>query len=208
MSSRRVLGPFAGALVLAGVFVTGLGLGRVTDILPSLPALGGRAGAAPRGPIPVLAPSRPIRISVPAIGVKAPVHPVGIAADGSIEVPALHRRNEAGWYNGGPSPGQYGPAVIVGHVDGTRGPAVFHRLSTLRPGHLVEVTRRDRQVAVFRVDAVEQFEKGSLPAQKVYGDFSRPGLRLITCGGRWVGGSLGYAENVVVFASMIRTRKA
>jgi hypothetical protein len=35
------------------------------------------------------------------------------------------------------------------------------------------------------------------------GDFSRPGLRLITYGGQWVGGRLGYADNVVVFASLV-----
>jgi hypothetical protein len=42
----------------------------------------------------------------------------------------------------------------------------------------------------------------------VYGDFTRPGLRLITCGGRWVGGELGYADNVVVFASLVRAYRA
>ncbi|HET6211346.1 MAG TPA: class F sortase [Micromonosporaceae bacterium] len=202
---RRLTGWLAAGLVLAGVFLTGTGLGKL-DLLPGLPSLSfGRAAAAGTGS--ALAPSRPVRISIPAIGVRAPVNPVGLAEDGSIATPSLQRKNEAGWYERGPTPGQYGPAIIVGHVDGTKGPAVFHKLGTLRPGQLIEVVRRDRRVAIFQVDEVATYDKASLPTKKIYGDFSRPGLRVITCGGQWVGGDLGYAENVVVFASLVRTRK-
>jgi hypothetical protein len=59
---------------------------------------------------------------------------------------------------------------------------------------------------VFTVESVEWFDKARLPADRVYGDFSRPALRLITCGGPWVGGSRGYADNIVVFASLTATR--
>jgi hypothetical protein len=55
---------------------------------------------------------------------------------------------------------------------------------------------------------VERFGKSRLPAERVYGDFKRPALRLITCGGRWVGSSTGYADNVIVFASLVDTRRA
>ena len=48
----------------------------------------------------------------------------------------------------------------------------------------------------------------ALPVTRVFQDYSRPGLRLITCGGAWVGGSTGYADNVIVFASLIESRKA
>lgn len=94
--------------------------------------------------------------------------------------------------------------MIVGHVDDRDGPAVFHRLATVRPGTRIEITRRDRHVATFQVTRVRNYDKTALPAEEVYGDFSRPGLRLITCGGRWVGGQTGYAENVVVFATLVR----
>ena len=67
---------------------------------------------------------------------------------------------EAGWYDQGPTPGQYGPAVIVGHVDTTTGPAVFHGLKELRAGDEVEVTRGPTgSVAVFEVDSVERYDK-------------------------------------------------
>lgn len=70
----------------------------------------------------------------------------------------------------------------------------------------MEVTRRDRAVAVFEVNSVEHFDKEALPVERVYGDYARPGLRLITCGGRWLGDGIGYADNIVVFASLIEVR--
>jgi hypothetical protein len=93
-------------------------------------------------------------------------------------------------------------------VDTKDKPAVFHRLRELVPGQRIEIVRRDRTVAVFEVGSVEQFGKQMLPAARVFQDFSRPGLRLITCGGNWIGGSTGYADNVIVFASLIETRNA
>ncbi|MFD1324294.1 class F sortase [Micromonospora sonneratiae] len=202
---RRWSGVLAVVLVLAGVFAVGAGLGQSGNSPLGWLRLGQRP---PPWDFPVLEPSRPVRIVVKSIKVNAPVHQVGLAADGSIAVPALERHNETGWYDRGPTPGQFGPAIIVGHADTRTGPSVFHNLSKLRPGARVEVTRADQSVAVFEVNSVERFDKSGLPADRVYGDFARPGLRLITCGGQWVGGSIGYADNVVAFASLIKSRGA
>jgi Sortase domain len=204
---RRSLVPLAAAAALAGVFCTGLGLGQAASGV-RLPGWAWAREEAPPREFPVLEPSRPVRIAIPSIGVRAPVHEVGLAEDGSIAVPNIARRNEAGWYRAGPTPGQVGPAVIVGHVDTRTGPAVFYDLSRVRPGARIEVTRQDRRVAIFRVNSVEAFSKARLPADRVYGDFTRPGLRLITCGGQWVGGELGYADNVIVFASLVSSHRA
>jgi hypothetical protein len=191
--------------VLLGVFLTGLGLSQLDGTIP-LPGWFAKQGVPPPRAFPVLAPSRPTRVVIASIGVAAPVHGVGLAPDGTIAVPALDKRNEAGWYDASPTPGQFGPAILLGHVDTRTGPAVFSKLADVRPGARIEITRRDRSVAVFQVNTVESFDKTSLPADRVYGDFSRPGLRLITCGGRWVGGATGYADNIVVFASLVAAR--
>lgn len=201
-SIGALAGPIAAILLLTGLYCAGLGLGQLSGGI-SLPRLFDGPAKPPPDHFPVLQPSRPIRIAIPSIEVRAPVDAVGLDADGSIATPALYKHNEAGWYERGPAPGQYGPAVIVGHVDTRTGPAVFRQLDRLRPGARIEVTRRDRRVAVFEVNSVERFAKSHLPANRVYGDFSRPALRLITCGGQWVGGRLGYADNVVVFASLV-----
>ncbi|MBM0259995.1 class F sortase, partial [Micromonospora sp. 4G55] len=159
----------------------------------------GRGGGLPA--------SRPVSLAVPAIRVTAPVAPVGQAKDGSIDVPPLNRHHQTGWYDRGPTPGEPGRAIIVGHVDSKSGPAVFYDLRKLKPGDRIEVTREDRKVAVFTVDSVEYFDKSHLPADRVYGDDGPPALRLITCGGAWVGGRTGYEDNVIAFASLAETRQ-
>ncbi|TDB76342.1 class F sortase [Micromonospora sp. KC723] len=199
-------GPGLPVVLVAGLMVlivALLGVERVTglSLLPDRFIAGLRP--PPRG-FPVLPASPPTRIAIDRIDVRAPVHHVGIAPDGSIGVPDAARAQEAGWYDQSPTPGQYGPTVIVGHVDTNTGPAVFHGLRNLRDGDEVEVTREDGKVAVFEVDQVQRHGKEKLPVDEVYGDFSRPNLRLITCGGRWVGGDTGYADNVVVYASLVR----
>lgn len=199
----RWVAPLAVVFVLLGVFITGAGLGRSASGPRDWLAAGSRPAAATAAP---MSSSRPVSLSVPSIKVAAPVHRVGLAGDGSIAVPPLDRHNETGWYDGGPTPGESGSAIIVGHADTKSGPSVFHRLGKLRPGGRIEVTRADRSVAIFEVTSVENFDKENLPAERVYGDFSRPGLRLITCGGRWVGGSTGYADNVVAFATLVGSR--
>jgi hypothetical protein len=148
----------------------------------------------------VLKGSAPIGLRIPGIGVRATRFvKLGLAANGEIEVP--ENADNPGWFTPGPSPGQLGPAVIAGHVDSTTGPAVFYRLSELRPGDRVEVDRRDGSVAMFTIDRVVSFAKASFPTRAVYGPTTRAELRLITCGGTYDAQS-GYLRNTVVFAHL------
>jgi len=207
-SARRLRrpGPVPVLTLLLGLLVTAFGAQYVTGVT-LLPGGAFFGAQPPPRKFPVLESSPPVEIGIRALGLDAPVHPVGLAPDGTIAVPASERHDEAGWYDRSPTPGQYGPAVIVGHVDTSTGPAVFHGLSGLRPGDKIEIVREDRSVAIFKVNSVRRFNKSQLPVEQVYGDFSRPALRLITCGGRWVGGDVGYTDNVVVFASLVAARR-
>jgi len=191
----------AAVLVFVGLFALGAGLGAATGF--DLSALFQGPDKPPPRAFPVLDPSEPRRLTIPSIGVKASILQVGRARDGSVDVPPLTRHNEAGWFGQGPTPGQFGPALIVGHADTRRGPSVFYNLGKLKPGQKIEVLRADDSVAVFQINSVERFSKQKLPIKRVYGDYSRPSLRLMTCGGRWLGGERGYSDNVVVFASLV-----
>ena len=62
--------------------------------------------------------------------------------------------------------------------------------------------RADRRVATFVVESVEAFPKTAFPSDRIFEDPGAPRLALITCGGAWVGGDVGYADNVIVFARL------
>ncbi|MFD7086186.1 class F sortase [Streptomyces sp. NPDC002181] len=145
------------------------------------------------------------RIRIPNIKVDAPVMTVGLDAQGWIEAPPPQDPNLAGWYLNGIAPGQRGSAVIVGHVDNERGPAVFYGLGSLQKGNHIEVERYDGTTAVFEVYGVEVFSKETFPGARVYGDNGHAELRVITCGGGY-SKAKGYDGNVVVFARMVQAR--
>ncbi|WP_330333824.1 class F sortase [Streptomyces sp. NBC_00536] len=160
----------------------------------------------PPGPPPEpLEHSSVQRVRIPSIKVDAPVMTVGLDAEGWIDAPPPQDPNLAGWYLNGISPGQRGSAVIVGHVDNAKGPAVFYGLGALQKGNRIEVQRYDGRTAVFEVYGVEVFAKDSFPGARVYGDTGQPELRVITCGGGY-SKARGYDGNVVVFARMVETR--
>ena len=147
-----------------------------------------------------LARSAPVHIRIPAIAVNAPVIGLGLNADGTIQVPPLANHNLTGWYKYGPTPGQQGPAVIVGHVDSLTGPSVFYELKDLRKGDTIYVTLADGQRPAFTVDWVQEAAKDSFPTSAVYGKVTYQGLRLITCGGPFDTASGHYLDNIIVYA--------
>lgn len=146
----------------------------------------------------------PTRIRIPSIGVNAPLVKITTDRRGRLQVPPLSRPGVAGWYVGGASPGQIGPAVIVGHMDTRTGPAVFYRLRKIKRGARVYVDRRDGSTAVFQVRKRIRVPKTAFPTDKVYGDIRNSGLRLITCGGAFDNRTRHYRDNVIVFARLAR----
>jgi len=96
--------------------------------------------------------------------------------------------------------------VIAGHVTWNQAPAVFFRLGALRRGDLVRVARRNDTRAVFAVDRIATFDKTEFPTKAVFGEINHAGLRLITCGGAYDARTHRYADNVIVFASLVDQR--
>ena len=144
-------------------------------------------------------PSPPVRLSIPTIGVRSSLVRLGLAPDGSMEVPVDYGR--AGWFTEGTLPGETGPAVIAGHVDSKSGPAVFYRLGKLRRGDTIEVDRADGVRLRFVVEERAEYPKASFPSEAVYGPVLWAALRLVTCGGEFDRARRSYRDNVVVYAT-------
>lgn len=169
---------------------------------PSVTSTTAPPPAAPAASATPLPASAPVRVQIPAAGVDAsPVLKLGLAADGTVEVPSVADGDKIGWYTKGVTPGETGPAVLIGHFDTARGPAVLKDVSRVRTGEEITVSRADGTTAVFRVRELEQVDKKDFPTAKVYGDTTRPELRVITCGGEITDGHR--PDNIILYADLV-----
>lgn len=151
----------------------------------------------------VLPASEPVSVSVPSAGIESELLSLGLREDGSLEVPPDGPGAPAGWYNGSPTPGELGPAVLLGHVNATGGgPGVFANLRQLKTGDLIRVARKDGTTSVFTFDHANAYSKDAFPTQTVYGNTDGPELRLITCDGYDPATGL-FDDNYVVFAKLV-----
>ncbi|MFI1888472.1 class F sortase [Streptomyces jumonjinensis] len=207
MGSTKLTGWPLAIAVCAGVWLVHNGSQNVTPPVPSAAeafAAGPHAySSAAADPLP---PSAPLRLRIPYIDVDTPLIGLGLDRKGGLEVPPPDDGNLAGWYRNGTPPGAEGTAIVAGHVDNARGPAVFYGLGALKKGNRIEVSRQDGRTAVFTIDAIEVYEADAFPDRKVYEPKNRAELRVITCGGGF-SEKTGYRGNVVAFAHLIGVRE-
>lgn len=202
------------ACLLGAVLLTGCGTEFVAD--------------PPREPRPTFTPDEqldgtpavvpdPTAITIPKIGAHSSLIPLGLTADGGLDVPSVDTPGQASWYAGADpvvdgdehAPGDPdGPAILAGHVngtgpDGSHGyPGVFARLGELVPGDEILVDREDGSQLRFVVTAVERYSKAALPWDRIMAKTEKPAIRLITCGGAWDQAARHYVDNDVVEAEL------
>ena len=150
-------GPTAAAGSAAGSF-------DVPGVPPRAP--GFEVGALPDRVAAPGSASVPVRLVIPEIGVATRLVRLGLEPEGGMQVPGNF--GDAGWFAGGPVPGQVGPAVIAGHVDSKTGPAVFYELGRLHNGDAVYVRRRDGSRVRFTVEGSRHYSKDHFPTARVY----------------------------------------
>jgi hypothetical protein len=204
-------------LIVGVLLVAGCSVGPPDAALPA------GAPEVSSAPTPV---AYPVSVSIPTIGATSSLAALGLDDKGALAVPSVDDPLQAAWYAGADpriedsdgdgvpdgdgdefQPGEPGPAIVTGHVDGVidgrRGqPGVFARLSELKPGDEVFIDQADGGQLRFVVDRVERHAKDVFPTEAVYGATRGPELRLITCGGSFDRGAGHYVDNVVVFASL------
>lgn len=151
----------------------------------------------------MLEASEPVSFTIPSIGAGSDLLSLGLRENGSLEVPPDGPGAPASWYNQSPTPGERGPAVLLGHVNATDGgPGVFADLRSLKPGDRIDVKRADGSTASFEVTRGEQYPKDDFPTGTVYGYTPEAEIRLITCDGYDPATGL-FDDNYVIFAKLV-----
>ncbi|HEY3469685.1 MAG TPA: class F sortase [Amycolatopsis sp.] len=202
-SRRGYLIALVVALLAALVVVLVLTLGGDPEPSTAQPPPARPVAVDPRPAVAALPKSEPVSIDIPKIDARSSLVPLGLNPDNTIQVPPVTTPLQAGWYTYAPTPGEVGPAIVLGHVDGNHQKGIFFRLKELAPGDRVEIARKDGTTASFEVTKVHQVPKETFENEGVYDDTAGPELRLITCGGVFDRTAHNYVDNIVVYAKLV-----
>ncbi|GAA1963165.1 class F sortase [Amycolatopsis minnesotensis] len=157
---------------------------------------------APPPPPPKKEPvrgQRPGTILLPAGGTATLVRKEIQGPNAMLPIP--ERLDQATWWGAGLD-APNGASVFAGHVNWGGGIGPFAELWDASPGGEVTITDAAGKPWTYRVSQLITLHKDELP-QRADELFSQAGphrVVLVTCGGKWVGGQTGYAENRVVLA--------
>ncbi|MNE41578.1 Sortase family protein [compost metagenome] len=147
-----------------------------------------------------LKPFLPTKLVIPTIKVSAKIFPVGVLADGQMDIPKS--TEVVGILHPGVLAGAKGNMVMDGHVDSYTGPAIFYRLKYLKPGDAMIVYDDKKQQLTYRVQSVETFLTSEAPIDRIFGDTENVQLNLITCTGRYSRKKKEHEKRLVIFAKL------
>lgn len=137
-------------------------------------------------------------------GLAADVRPVHMVGGTTLLPP--EDVSTLGWYAASalPGSGQKGSTVITGHINSaTQGNGFAGRFTQLKAGEKVTLSVGGRKFT-YTVSTDPQLVPKGKPLPAVVNDAADPAtpLVLITCGGPYVGGVTGYADNVITTATL------
>lgn len=135
----------------------------------------------------------------------AAVDPIQVTDTGMLIPPRDVSR--LGWYSASAVPGEPGPvgsSVITGHINYQgQGTGFAEKFTTLEQGQEFAVYI-DGEERKFRVtEAPYRLPKGSGFPDVINDTEGENRLVLITCGGKFVGGQLGYEDNIITIAEPV-----
>lgn len=155
---------------------------------------------------PQLLIGSPTRIVISDIGVDTTIVPVGIAADGTMEIDKDIERTA--WYKLGAKPGEIGSAVIAGHYGWVRNqPSVFNKLHTLQANDTLQVYDDQNNLATFVVTQVRSYDPSADATEVFRSTDDKAHLNLITCEGTWNESLKTYSQRLVVFTDLVSISK-
>lgn len=137
----------------------------------------------------------PVRLKIPEINVDSAVEYVGLAPDGTMDIPKSP--DNVAWFELGPRPGENGSAVIAGHYGGKV--SAFDNLYKLRKGDKIYVEDDKGVIIPFVVRESRRYDPEADASDVFSPSDGKSHLNLITCEGVWNKVSESYPKRLVVF---------
>lgn len=148
--------------------------------------------------LPLVQINLPVRLLIPSIEVDADVLYVGLAPDGSMDVPKGPL--QVAWYMHGPKPGEKGSSVIDGHSGWVGGiPAAFDDLSKVKIGDKIYVENYIGEITTFVVRELKTYSPNADTSDIFISNDEGSHLNLITCTGFWNKILKSHSSRLVVF---------
>jgi hypothetical protein len=196
-------------LLLAGLVMAGC----ATTATPP-PTVVSDTPTASTTPVATGRPALPVSVDIPAINVHAAhLTALGLNKDGSPSTPPTNTPQILGYYGYGGAPCQPGaskvPFVLIGHVDGNKQQGVFYQLKTLKPGATITVGLDNGKSCTYHVNKLAEYKKQDLAqknaaaAKQIWGPVPDGEIRLISCGGQFIGPPLYYQDNLVGVGTLV-----
>lgn len=144
-------------------------------------------------------------MSISINGDTAPVDPIQLTTTDSLIPP--HDVQRLGWYSASAIPGEPGPvgsSVITGHINfAGQGQGYAYKFTEMSAGEEFSIHLNGEEKKFRITEAPYRLEKGQdLP--EVINDVSGDNrVVLVTCGGKFVGGTLGYEDNIISVAEPV-----
>jgi len=145
-------------------------------------------------------PFMPTQLIIPTIHVFSEIKPVGVLANGQMDVP--ESTNLVGILYPGVLAGAKGNLVMDGHVDSYTGPAVLFDLKKLKPRDIIIVRDNMDHQLTYRVESVESFITSEAPIERIFGETDEIRLNLITCTGAYSRKKKEHQKRLIVFAKL------
>ncbi|MGG4167577.1 class F sortase [Rossellomorea vietnamensis] len=144
---------------------------------------------------------KPSVLSIPKLELEAPIKEFGLDKEGNMELPKNGK--DVAWFEPGFQPGEKGNAVLAGHVDDEKKPAVFFELKTLEPGDEIHLKGGSGETLTFVVREKVAYDKDDAPLRKIFGPTEKRMLNLITCTGYFDHDIHNYVERLVVYTELV-----
>ena len=150
----------------------------------------------------------PVSVDIPSIGVHAKdLVPLGLNPDRSIQVPDVTTPQVMGWYTRGahvcaPGPNEV-PAALLGHINDQNKQGVLVDLKNIKTGDLITVGLSDGTSCQYRVTQLAEIKKRAFDTPRVWGPTPDAELRVISCGGKFIGPPDFYEDNLVGMAVLV-----
>ncbi|MCE7009272.1 sortase [Kibdelosporangium philippinense] len=104
---------------------------------------------------------------IPKIAAESTLVESGLDSNKAIVVPPVDQPMQAAWYKYSQVPGDPGPSILLGHVDGNKKPGIFYKLHEMKAGDEIFVKREDGKELRFVATRTQQVPKEQLPEEAI-----------------------------------------